>query len=244
MDRVRQRFVATCCLFLLSGFQSTVQGGIVWDNGGPNQASADSLSELVTADDFSLLQQTGLTSFQFWDVQLTPGDYAGSILWSIYTNNSGQPGSVLASGSASGGSIIRTLDGAISCCPAGGPFPEWVNTVSIAASISFGSADLAAGTYWLALHDGPISNAANPVNFYWETADLNGTNTPTNRGMFMDPLAPPLVWISTLKEHAFNVSSTAVPEPASGAILAMAGLGLVVLGIHRRGRKESKRGTR
>src|SRR5205814_6123509 len=76
--------------------------------------------------------------------------------WAIYSNVAGAPGAVLFSGLQSAVTRVNTATGVL------GIFDEFQNDFSI------GSVALAAGTYWLALHNGPLTNTGG-AKIYWET---------------------------------------------------------------------------
>ena len=199
---------------------------MIVNNGAPNQVSADSLSDFRVAEDFTLGSAALLTSFQFWDVE-GGGAYSGSIAWAIFTNAAGTPGVALAQGSASTLlQITRTSTGQ-ACCVS---FSEFLDDINLATSLTSGSLSLAANTYWLVLHNGPISSSTFN-DFYWETTANNGTT----RGMYQDLtiVSPP--WISTLQEHAFNISGTftGVPETGSFGMVGAGLAGLLALGARR-----------
>ena len=99
---------------LLIGVNSQAWGATIFNNGGPNHLGGSDLVLSLEADDFVVLAQSTLTSAQFWDFE-TPGggDFAGSIAWSIYSNNVNNPGSVLFSGSASGANVTPRCDGRV-----------------------------------------------------------------------------------------------------------------------------------
>lgn len=67
-------------------------------------------------------------------------------------------------------------------------------------------ANLAAGTYWLELHNGALSAGADEAAFYWAWSDANATNRGTlddqERSLF--PLGP--TWGSNQAELAFMIA--------------------------------------
>jgi hypothetical protein len=196
---------------------------ILYDNGAPNQASADSISDTLVAEDFNLFSSASLlTALEFWDVE-GGGAYNGSINWFIYNNGAGTPGaSILAQGSASSaGQITRTSTGN-TCC---GGFAEFNDVINLSASRTAGTLTLGSGTYWIAVHDGDISNTTFQ-DFYWETT----ANNATTFGQAQDLTVTSPPWTSTLQEHAFNISAD-VPEPSTWAFI---GMGLASLALLRR----------
>ncbi|MFZ1061644.1 MAG: PEP-CTERM sorting domain-containing protein [Candidatus Rokuibacteriota bacterium] len=222
-----KKVIGCCALLMLSGLWSTVDASTnLYDNGGPNQVSAFSLSDLLVAEDFVLGGSATLASFQFWDVE-SAGEYAGSVAWSIYTNSAGLPGVVIAQGSASAAAqITRTSTG----LTLGFIYSEFLDDVNMTNSLTSGSLALAAGTYWLALHNGSTADSTFR-DFYWETTD----NNATIQGVYDDLTLGGLTWVDTLQEHAFIISetSTTVPEPGT-LTLTLLGAGLAGVLARRR----------
>lgn len=153
-----------------------------------------------------------LTGIRFWTLEGT-GAYLGSINWEIRSNVSNLPGAIIASGNAH---PTRTNVGtALS-------LTVFQNDLSIAVNA------LAAGTYWFSFHDGLDTNVTFQ-DFYWAWADLNATNTPTNRGV--EFVIGGSSWDTLSQEHTFQVFGDTtpgggVPEP-SAALLFGAGLAAI-----------------
>ena len=83
---------------------------------------------------------------------------------------------------------------------------------------------LAAGTYWLVLHNGSPSDFGDPNEFLWATTDANKSFGGH------ESFGPGSPWTGNYHEHAFRV--TAVPEPAQ-VLMLLAG-GALLLGLRRR----------
>ena len=204
------------------------QAATLWDNGGPavvDQGGSE-MSDTNQADDFSLAVASDLTGIRFWDLEASPADYNGSIFWRIVNNAAGSPGvTSFGSGTATPTRLVQGTNAGLNL---------FQNDFAISIS------NLAAGTYWLELHNGPIL-ASNPfTDFYWSFADLNGINTPTNRGReFALPPEPNFGWTTNDSEHAFLVSGVpvqippppGVPEPGT---MALIGVAIAALSLRRR----------
>lgn len=189
----------------------------VWDNGGPAAVTLGGsvMTDTLQAEDFTLASSTNITAITFWNLQLVTGDYLGSITYQL---TSGSPtGTVVASGSVA---PTRTAAGTVL------GYSQFQNDLPVSVL------GLAAGTYWLSLHDGPVASTAY-ADFYWSWADLNATNTPTTRGLELGLAPLATAWTTNEAEHAFQITGvSAVPEPAT-ALLAALGIG-VVLSARRR----------
>ena len=184
---------------------ATAWAAPVWTNGTPDFVNGSAMTDTYQAEDFTLGSTTTLTGITFWSVEAA-GAFSGSISWEIFSGAPG--GTVVASGSAS--SISRTAAGSLS----------GLNVIQNQFSISV--ADLAAGTYWLALHDGAIS-ATDFDDFYWATAADNASA----RGLELYLPDPSATWVTNGFEHAFSVDGRAggggsAPEPSTAALAVLA----------------------
>ena len=190
----------------------------VWSNGSPNGKNASLLSEFNQAEDFILNFTSNLTGVRFWSMEASTNDYLGSILYSIVSDVSGSPGStVYASGTAA---PTRTA--------AGTALGLNIFQNDFAISVS----GLLAGTYWIELHNGPLSNSGFS-DYYWAWTDFGaGDNGGTTPGREFDLTTPGSVWADNGAEHAFVVFGdrvvATVPESTSLALTAMA-LALLVM---------------
>jgi hypothetical protein len=191
----------------------SLQAGVVYDNGGPNGTSGNEMTAWIQAEDFLLGAPTTLTDISFWSMEATDA-YQGSIVWQIYSDTAGNPGTVLFSGTAT---PTRTDDLAAICCS----FP-----IGKRNDFSVGSIALLGGTnYWLGLHNGPLTTTSRP-NFFWATTAANTTATGHED---VSPFGDG-GWYDNTQEHAFNLSGdgAAIPEPATCLLLGSALCGLAL----------------
>ena len=194
-------------------------GALIFDNGSFNSLNGNNMSDFHQAEDFVLLTNFNVTGFSFYTLEgTTPPSYIGSITYSIRANSAGQPGAVILTGNVT---PTRTANGTAL------GFNVFQNDVTI------GSTNLAAGTYWLVLHDGLTSDVTFQ-DFYWATTNVTAGNTGTNRGREQSLNPASATWDPNLEEHAFTVSGTpagGVPEPAS---IFLIGGGLALLSAKRK----------
>src|SRR5258708_7079973 len=180
---------AILCLSLQSG--SVLSAATLWDNGGPavTTPGGSQMSDTYQGQDFVLSALSNLTDVRFWSLEASGADYTGSIFYQIVNNSGGVPGlTVYDSGLLS---PTRVAAGTVL------GFNQFQNDFAINAP------NLAAGTYWLLLHNGPLSSTAFS-DFYWSWTDLNATNTPTNRGREMG-LNPSTGWTTNDTQMAFLI---------------------------------------
>ena len=174
---------------------------VVYDNGGPNGDGANEMTGWLEAEDFRVANSTHITGMRFWTMESDGSSFYGSFAWSILSDIDGLPGTTLASGFST---PTRTAQGALSCCDGYGRVQ---NDISVSFDVEAGT------TYWLSLHNGPLSNDSFFGNVYWETTNPNAC------GLYQYLIFPG--WYSTGMEHAFALSTdTAVPEPGTWALLS------------------------
>jgi hypothetical protein len=210
------------CVALCALQASAAMALTVWDNGGPSTAAGageggSNLSEFKQAEDFTLSFASNLTSVTFWSLEASAADYSGNIFYEITNNLAGVPGAtVFGSGLAA---TTRTAAGSAA------GLNQFKNDFALSVN------NLAAGTYWITLHNGPMANSGF-TDFYWSWADLNATNSGagTFRGQELSlPATPATPWTTNSQEHAFLIAADLVPEvpePETWMLLSAGLLGL------------------
>jgi hypothetical protein len=187
----------------------------VYNNGAPNGASGNEMTEWIQSEDFTLPATTDITGVRFWAFDFDPASYQGSITWTIYDNAGTNPGAILQRDNVV---PTRVYDHNVA---------SWK---SYQYDFETGGVTLGPGTYWLGLHNGPLS-ATSRDNTYWETTDPNGTTRGNEDITPFDDAS----WYNNGQEHAFELFGAAAahaPEPGSLALLASGGLPL--FGLLRR----------
>ncbi|MEP6601954.1 MAG: hypothetical protein ABJB49_09095 [Nitrospirota bacterium] len=120
------------------------------------------MTHWIEADDFTLGAAVRVENVKFWNFEGS-GSFQGSILWQVYSNSpSNTPGTLLFSGTSE--NLTHVATGFVYF----GYF-EFITTFDITP------VTLPAGTYWLALHNGPLSNNTEAGRVYWETTSNVGT---------------------------------------------------------------------
>ena len=174
---------------LALAFSSSTQGEVSHDNGAPDQVSGTNMSEQLVAENFTLAADANVILIRFWAIQSAAPDYRGDVYWAIYSDAANQPGTVVA----------------------GGVEPV-VNAVVTGNSTLFGYAEysfdipvdiqLAPGNYWLALHNGAVSNNGESEMLWSTTAVPVGSNA-----LYFDAVSG---WVSSGNELAFRIEDTTI----------------------------------
>lgn len=152
---------------LVSCVDHKAEGDPIYDNGSPNhtpgQVNGYEITTWIEADDFSVNVPTRIDAATFWDFE-TVGSFEGSIVWQVYSNTtSDTPGDLLFTGIAS--NVAHTATGFQYFA-----FREFLNTFDIPYIT------LLPGKYWIAIHNGPLSNHTTQ-NVFWETTATVGSVT-------------------------------------------------------------------
>lgn len=182
-------------------------------NNAPNQVSGTNMSFAQVADDFTLGGDSVVTGLRFYTLQQSAADYSGTINWTIYSTSGTGPAAVLASGDVA-------ATGSATGASSGFGYAEYVFDITLAPL------NLAAGTYWLALQDGPLGDDF-ASEILWETSDVGGAF-----GQYRDfSLSANPDWLDAGQDHAFQIigdrqDPNATPEPGTLALLAASLMGL------------------
>jgi len=214
--------IKTILLTLVASALVANAAPLLFDNGAPdlNSPNARSITIFRSADDFTLGSGANVSSIRFWMVD-QPGNFSGSITYAFYQNSAGALGSLISSATVSG---ITPLF--LNQIPVNVHQIERVD-FDLPAPLA-----LAAGTYWLELHDGStLTTAANPntPNVLWARVPGGPVGNAKQNAI------PNLPSNNIGNELAFqlfgNSTSTAVPEPTT---ISLCAFGLLALAVSRR----------
>jgi hypothetical protein len=220
-------FLLSSLIIAFSGAQAT----LIYDNGSPSVVPGSEMTSWIQAEDFSLASNQDVTDIRFWAIIANytdkngvkhDGTYTGSITWQIYSNNAGQLDTLLASGS-------------VNVPLPNNPYVETDYGPCYQFDFSIDPYPLVEGTYWLGLHNGPLTTTEFS-DFYWHFTDSNDTLTSQQYYLPIYPDGPgPWQNSQGCYEHAFQLYDNA---PLPGAVWLL-GSGLAGLGLWR-GRKRIK----
>jgi hypothetical protein len=179
-----------------------VFGGLIYQNGAPDYLDAREMTEFVQANDFTLPTTLRLNWVTIWAAfGGTNVDPIDPVIAMILADNGGQPGDVLFTSSGIASRSPENLQF--------GGLPVYRYDVQLGVS-------LLPGTYWIALHNGPLTNNA-AADFFWISTAANGTAPG-----YQSALPVPLVFSEAGGELSFQLDgdSLAIPEPATWSALA------------------------
>ena len=196
----RSFFVGLILPLLISG--GTIDAALIYDQGAPDLQEGFEITHFKEADQFTLSAAAILGNVKFWDIEAS-ADFQSSILWEIRANSqSNLPGAVLFSGTSTNLTHVATGRDAFG-------YLEFVDSFDI------GSVSLPAGTYWLVLHNGPLSYNENQ-NIFWETVATNRTDpTYSDEAPFMN------VWDSNFDFSQMAFQLNGVPESLRPRVTAL-----------------------
>lgn len=206
---------------LLAATATLAPAAVIFANGTPNetQAQSRSISPFRSADDFTLASSSTIDSIRFWMIA-TDQAFAGTLSYAIYQDASGALGSVVSSGS-----FTNVPPVFLSAIPVN-IHNNYLVDLNLPSSLS-----LAAGTYWLELHDGATLTTNNNAEVYWAVA----ANGPGNARQSQVPTVPTGQTTNALAFSLYGNVNTAppsnVPEPST---ITISLAGLIALGLLRR----------
>jgi hypothetical protein len=151
-------FCRIAAAILLSLSATATRAETLFDNGAPSLLEGNEMTFWREADSFTITEPVILNAVRFWEIQARASSFYGWFLWEIRANSAtNTPGVLLATGTSESLSRVATGRAAFVI------YPEFVNTFEVPAI------SLPPGTYWLVLHNGPLSNTATR-DIFWETA--------------------------------------------------------------------------
>ena len=188
--------VALLFLVIVCGLPASAQ--ILFDNGPPDFSNGFEMGLRVLADDFTLNVPSTPKSIRFWSIESTQSSYNGSISWWIYSDSFGGaiPGSPIP-GYAGSSQATRTYLGQGSNSISPNEFLYEFDLGPLPA--------LAPGTYWLVLHNGPLTQNQF-TGFAWALTAPNATpvsqqSTVVNGGFGTNISG----WFTNGKQLAFQI---------------------------------------
>jgi hypothetical protein len=170
------------------------------------------ITQTRAADDFILGSSGVVTDVRFYGSAFSPntfpGNFSGALTYSFYNDASGALGSVISSGTVNSLSgVLWGVCGSNNCYTA-----DFALNSSIA---------LAAGTYWLELHEGTALNTSDASAITWAGLNSGFGGQPAGNSLFSASLAtaPNSASVSDRAFVLFDNSTTSVPEPSSMTLL-------------------------
>ena len=174
----------------------------------PDLSGGTDMNGNLVADRFTLSGTATVTQIRFWALQDNLASYTGSIFWSINASSGGLPGASIVSGTVSATASSTGLSAF--------GLNEFLYTFATNTS-------LAAGNYFLTLHNGPTSTIPTS-NMFWENSNANSGNSQTQ-----DLSLPAQPFVANFTSLAFDLSGTSVPEPGSVVLMTTGLFGALLL---------------
>jgi uncharacterized protein (TIGR03382 family) len=205
---------------LLAATSGLAPAAVIFANGTPDEskANARSISLFRSADDFTLASASTIDSIRFW-MTATDQGFAGNLSYAFYQDANGALGSGVSSGS-----FTNVTPLFLSAIPVN-IHNNYLVDLNLPSVL-----DLAAGTYWLELHDGATLTTNNNADVYWAIA----ANGPGNARQSQVPTIPTGQTTNALAFSLYgnvNTTPTSVPEPST---ITFSLAGLIALGLLRR----------
>lgn len=214
--------IITATLYL-----STAQADLVFSNGVPGSQTAGWMTHWLRAEDFTLAESTVLTDVRFW---VKKDNFLDDFTWIIYADepvpdNYGHsihwPDAEISSGTAALTTTLYEYTWTVNSI-------DLYNATGFQVDFSLDPLALDAGTYWLALHNGPLTVTEEPSGSddSWNGPSWLYTTTSTIPGSRLDEAPFDGDWAANGANLAFEVYGDPPVVPVPGAaLLASIGLG-------------------
>jgi len=167
----------------------------LYDGGDPDFQNGNEMTQWTQANCFVLNQANVISHVDMWTVESGPWD--GTATWFIYSDNNGQPGALVATGSGTG--ISKSDLGPWSGSPG---FEMYSYSFNLNTPPT-----LQPGNYWLGLHfakDWSVDD-----NIYWATG-------PAVNILGQEDFSNQLIWASNGVDHAFKLTGYIPPVGGMG----------------------------